>query len=255
MNNIIIPNNIIYIDNKSILIYIVLYILCNIDNINYYININNIIGYLYNTLDTKRSIKDNIKESLNDLCNRCIINKYNTDTYIINSSDLKVNKDYTIISYSTFNQLKTSPELLKHYIWIKKSMDYNIVIQDKRSVVSHMSYEYFVKNEGLAESTIKKYNRQLQDLQLIYINEGVYSLYENRGYADYWATYIKHNASARSVAAKYKNYCQNPSKYSEAKKARLRSAVVKYNEECKLLGEFQPDYLNKLKDLDIFDLF
>ena len=253
--NIIIPNNILYLNNKSILVYIIIQLYSKLDNINYYIDTNNIIGFIYNTLDIKRAEKENIKNALEDLKSQEIISQYNPTVYIYNSKDSKVDKNYILLSYDIFDQLKTAPELLKHYIWIKKSMDYNIVIDNKRSVVSHMPIKYFATEEKLAEATIKKYNKQLQDMNLIYIIDNIYSSYENKDYADYWAIYIKHNQMSKSVASQYKYYCKDPNKYKAAEKEKLYSLIKKYNEDCILLGKYQPDYLKKIKDLDIFELF
>jgi len=254
-NNILISNNILNINNNTLLVYISLQLLCNNTNINYYINIDNIIGLIYNTLDIKRSEKENIKEALIDLYSRGIINQCSANTYIINSSDVKPSKDYTIISFDAFQKLKTAPELLKHYIWIKKSMNYNIVISNKRSVISFMKYDYFIKNENITESTIKRYNKKLQELQLIYINNGIYSLYENKEAADYWNEHVWFMNNSRSIMAKYNAYCKHPNKYSPEEKAEIRESVNKYNEYCIQLGKCQPDYLGKVKDLEIFDLF
>ena len=59
----------------------------------------------------------------------------------------------------------------------------------------------------------------------------------------------------RKAAALYNSYCKNPKKYSSEDKEAIREMIIQYNEDCLRLGEFQPDYLNKIKDIDIFDLF
>lgn len=220
---------------------------------------------------TNKYYLNKTKESIKELVDLEFIESLGSDNYAINQEQLKITPPFISIEEGVFERLANSPKLLVHYLLIKKGRSYQIAVNGKNSVVCCLPIEYFMDQEDVSDRTIIRYNKQLEDMKLIYINRSqynigkerreinVYSLYEDKEYADaYRPNYIKDNSRAndrRRVTALYNSYCKNPQKYSEAEKENIREMVLQYNEECEELGKLQPDYLLKIKDLDIFDLF
>ena len=211
------------------------------------------------------------KNSLQKLAEMEFITAIGGGNYTVDQEQLKITPPFISIGEGVFERLANNPKLLVHYLLIKKGRSYQIEVKGKKSVVCCLPIEYFMDQEDVSDRTIIRYNKQLEEMKLIYINRSqyevgkerreinVYSLYEDREYADaYRPIYKEDNTKAndrRKAAALYNAYCKNPSRYSEAEKNEIREMVEKYNEDCLVLGESQPDYLKKIKDLDIFDLF
>lgn len=226
--------------------------------------------YQYGTYKPTKYALNKIKENLNELVKLEILQAVDS-FYIINREQLDVAPPFVSIEEGVFKRLMNDSKLLVHYLMIKKGRSYQIEVNGKRSVVCCLSLEWFAKHEGVSARTILRYNQQLEEAQLVYINRSkyqdgnecrelnVYSLYEDKAYADaYRPTYEKDVTKSndrRKAAALYNAYCKNPGKYSPEEKDAIRELVIKYNEDCLRLGESQPDYLQKIKDIDIFDLF
>lgn len=227
--------------------------------------------FQYGTCKPTRYYLNKIKQNLDELVKIDLLTPIDIGIYIISADQLKVEPPFVKIESEIFKLLMNDFKLLLHYLIIKKSRSYQICIKGKNSVVCCLPLEYFAKQEKVVTRTIIKYNQQLEDEKLIYINRSqykvgdecreinVYSLYEDKEYADaYRPTYEKDNKKSndrRKAAALYNSYCKNPGKYSPKEKEEIRELIVKYNEECLTLGQSQPDYLQKIKDLDVFDLF
>jgi hypothetical protein len=226
---------------------------------------------MYGECKPNRYFLNKIKESLKKLADIEMITAVGKNDYIMSQDQLSVKPPFMKIEEGVFKKLADNPKLLVHYLMIKKGRSYQIEVNGKNSVVCCFPIEYFMEQEDVSDRTIIRYNKQLEDMKLIYINRSkykvgnecrevnVYSLYEDREYADaYRPNYAKDNSKAndrRKVAALYNSYCKAPGKYSEKEKAEIREMVARYNEECEELGKLQPDYLSRIKDLDIFDLF
>ena len=224
----------------------------------------------YGTYKPTKYALNKIKDNLNELVKLEILQAAE-NFYIINKEQLEVAPPFVTIEPGVFKKLMNDPKLLVHYLMIKKGRSYQIEVNGKHSVVCCLSLEWFAKHEEVSARTILRYNQQLEELQLIYINRSkyqsgnecrelnVYSLYEDKAYADaYRPTYENDEMKAnerRKAAALYNSYCKNPNKYSEEDKEAIRELIIRYNDDCLRLGQLQPDYLNKIKDIDIFDLF
>lgn len=227
--------------------------------------------FQYGTYKPNRHYLNKIKDNLKEMAKSELITQVADNFYIISREQLDVAPPFISIEEGVFKKLMNDPKLLVHYLMIKRGRSYQIEVNGKRSVVCCLSLEWFAKQEGVSTRTILRYNQQLEDAQLIYINRSkyqdgnecrelnVYSLYEDKAYADaYRPTYEKDSVKSndrRKAAALYNSYCKNPGKYSPEEKDAIRELIIKYNEDCLRLGESQPDYLQKIKDIDIFDLF
>jgi hypothetical protein len=227
--------------------------------------------FQYGSCKPNRHYLNKIKDNLKEMVKSELITQVADNFYIINREQLDVTPPFVSIEEGVFTRLMGDPKLLVHYLIIKKSRSYQIEVNGRNSVICCLPLEWFAKHEGVSTRTILRYNQQLEEAQLIYISRSkyqvnnecrelnVYSLYEDRDYANaYRPTYEKDAMKSnerRKAAALYNAYCKNPGKYSPEEKDIIRELIVQYNEDCLRLGQSQPDYLQKIKDIDVFDLF
>lgn len=268
MKEILIPHYLLEGDPEVVVTYLAIKLICgNSPNL---IRPESVAFKLHGDCSNRYFLKKT-KDNLQKLAEIELITSLGSGNYSMNSDQLKVEPPFVKVEEGVFERLADNPKLLVHYLLIKKGRSYQIEVGGKKSVVCCLPIEYFMEQEDVSDKTIFRYNKQLEDMKLIYINRSqynvgkehreinVYSLYEDRQYADaYRPVYGKDNTKAndrRKAAALYNAYCKNPSKYSEEEKSEIREMVERYNEDCLELGKYQPDYLQKVKDLDIFDLF
>lgn len=219
-----------------------------------------------------RREKPHINQAINELVKLGVLSAVPNLYYILHILSLHPKSDFTLCDVEAIKKLLPHPKLLKHYVLISAARSYQIEVDGKRNVVCKLPITYFNEHEGISKRTVIRYNQQLEEMQLISIatskfeydnmkrDMNCYSLYEDRALLNkFVGINNKKDASTsnyrRKVSAMYNAFIKNPGVYSEEQKEELREMVIAYNAECDKLGEFQPDYLLKKKDVEMLDLF
>ena len=184
------------------------------------------------------------KEFINafeDLCDLSYFKKDGKDYFV--DTDLFYKWDgYETCDIAVFNKLKYAPELLRHYLLIKKGL-----INGKCTY----SISYFEKNENASRSTITRRNKELEDMKLIYIMQTPYNFETKTGSKNVYMLYnadketgqINYANENRRVAQRYNSFVKHPEKFTPLTKKVLRQEVEQYNER-------NPD---RIKDMSVFD--
>lgn len=247
-SGIICPNQIISHENDFVLL-----VYCAIQTILRFnqgiklivpINIAYVLGIPINPIQHKK--KKEIIDALDDLCDLGFAQKYNDnkDFYLINT-DIFYNqkKGFEKIDFKIFEKVKHDAGLLKHYILIKKGR-----IDGKCTY----SEEYFIKAESVSYRTIVRRNKELLDLELIYIYRpsvdlknnkyprNIYMLFDHSKVFEKKENYSNLN---RSISQRYNSFVKNPDKFTPLMRKTLRKQVEEYNAR-------NPD---RAKDLTVFD--
>lgn len=79
--------------------------------------------------------------------------------------------------------------LFHYYCRLISSLDYNIEVNGKRSVVGHMSQAFFMDKAELSQQTVSRYHKYLEDMQLIYTNRCVYLTENGKRRKNYYGRY------------------------------------------------------------------
>ena len=162
------------------------------------------------------------------------------DQYLIDTSGIYTTTGYELLSVEIFRKLMDRPDLLKHYLTIKRGL-----IDGK----CKYSTPYFAKVEETSTRTISRRSKELEDMRLIIIyqdtykdgrNNNVYTLYSEEQAEKKKSNYSDLN---RSVSARYNSFVKNPAKFTPLQKKTLRQEVIEYNER-------NPD---RAKDLSVLD--
>lgn len=111
----------------------------------------------------------------------CKITKYKDDGYFI----------FPLEDVNKILQKTGSYMLVNYYLSLLKSRDFKLIINDKQGVVGYMAINFFAKKFNKTRKTIMNYNKQLEDLGIIYIKhsfiDGVpnaYGLAKHKEYID-----------------------------------------------------------------------
>ena len=160
--------------------------------------------------------------------------------YLIDMSNIYTTSGYELCDVEVFRKLMDRPDLLKHYLTIKRGL-----IEGK----CKYSIPYFAKVEETSPQTISRRNKELEDMHLIIIyqdtykdgrSNNIYTLYSKEQAEKKRTNYSDLN---RSVSARYNAFVKNPGKYSPLQKKTLRQEVIEYNERNPA----------RSKDLSVFD--
>lgn len=161
-------------------------------------------------------VKDQIltyrKLSTRDDYEICKITKYRDDGYFI----------FPLEDVDKILQKTGSYMLVNYYLSLLKSRDFKLVVDDKQGVVGYMAIKFFVDKFGKSRKTIMNYNKQLEDLGVIYIRHSIakgvpnaYGLMKHKKYVDsYFLRYTSHDKSKtvnrkRSLKQKYNATMEN----------------------------------------------
>ena len=160
-----------------------------------------------------------------DLCDLSYFKK--DDKYYYVDTDLFYKwEGYETCDEDVFNRLKHNPELLRHYLLIKKGM-----IEGK----CMYSISYFEKIEHASRSTIARRNRELEEMKLIRIVQTPYNFETKTGGKNIYMLYqgedrINYSNENRRVSQRYNAFIKNPDNFSPLEKKILREEVEQYNE-------------------------
>lgn len=153
--------------------------------------------------------------------------KKSDEQYLVDTSSIYTTSGYEFCSVEIFRKLMDRPDLLKHYLTIKRGL-----IDGK----CKYSIPYFAKAEETSTRTINRRNKELEDMHLIIIyqdtykngrNNNVYTLYSEEQAEKKRTNYSDLN---RSVSARYNAFVKNPAKFTPLQKKTLRQEVIEYNE-------------------------
>lgn len=147
------------------------------------------------------------------------------DFYIIEYIDSKRNGSFVMFDLADVDLIlrETGSFILAHYyISLLKSRNYSLIYLGKRGAVGHMPLGFFAKIFNKTTQTIAKYNKQLEDLGIIYIRHSIakgvsnaYGLMEDKERVNaYFSQFSKHDKSKtvnrkRSLKQKYNAIVEN----------------------------------------------
>ncbi|WP_143322621.1 hypothetical protein [Clostridium sp. HBUAS56010] len=180
-------------------------------------------------------------------------------------------------------------QLFRYYVYLMDSVNTKTTVylvdgKSKSSVVGYQTQEQLSSVSGLSTRTIIRYNTMLEELSVIYVcrsddftidKDGllsqfpnVYGRYTNREYIQKYAQDYKQYKKSykqvqkkkgetndnRKLAQKYYWLCRGH-QYSEEEISRIYCYIVQNNKKYESLydEEGNEDYLNKIKDLSVFD--
>lgn len=171
-----------------------------------------------------------------------------------------IDRDYVLIPYEAIIQLmrsayKNKYQLIRYLCWLLDS-------RFNGSVVGNQKMSYFATMLNVSESTIMRYNENLEELKIIHIrretgNDGkanAYGLYEDRHEVDEWAdrqNYGKSNKSnwLRSVSGRYNWLVKNPDQVTEEDIVNFKE----YNDYCRKRKGKEAGWEKRELDIDIFN--
>jgi len=169
--------------------------------------------------------------------------KKRDDQYVIDMGHIYATDGYEFCSADIFRKLMNKPDLLKHYLIIKRGL-----IDGK----CKYSIPYFAKIEETTPLTIIRRNKDLEDMQLIIIYQDSYNKNKNNRNNNVYTLYSEEQAEKkngsngnidRSISQRYNSFVRNPGSLSPLQKKELRKNVEDYNRR-------HPD---KPKDLSVFN--
>lgn len=235
------------------------------------------IAYMMGTTKTKE-----VKNIMDELYESGYLGKKN-NMYTMEYQGYKFDGDrFTLINVSEFEKIMFSNRknrfaLLRHLIYIIRSFDYRdcAMIDDRRSVVGHMTVDFFVQTEDVHANTVLNMNKALEELELIYIHHGCmnmdkymwapncYGRWADRVLIDRYAKstfYTDDNNSKtankrRSLSQRYNHYVKTKGAgYNMEETEKLKREVNKYNNDMANLTKFMGDdeYINRSKDMSVF---
>nr|WP_242976795.1 hypothetical protein [Clostridium sp. 3-3] len=187
------------------------------------------------------------------------------------------------------SQYKSKLQLFRYYIYLMDSINSKITVfleggKSKNNVVGHQTQEYLSSITGLSTRTIIRYNTMLEELCVIYVSRAddftvndkgeisqlpnVYGRYTDKDYIKkYSKDYSQYMSGHRQVqvkkqeandnrklAQKYHWLCKGH-KYPDDEIIKIYNYILQSNKKYEALydKEGYEDYLNKIKDLSVFD--
>lgn len=124
--------------------------------------------HIFKKIDTYkvREVKDALKEFN-------FLNKIGSDCYTCTKDDFKADK-FTSITPEEFRTIinsgkKNAVALLEHFVHLVRSFDFQLDVLGEKSIIGHMPCEYFAKTYRIGINSVVAYNKELQDLGLIYM--------------------------------------------------------------------------------------
>jgi hypothetical protein len=187
------------------------------------------------------------------------------------------------------SQYKNRLQVFRYYIFLVDSINSKISVylengELKNNVIGNQTQEYLSSVSGLSTRTIIRYNSMLEELCVIYVSRAddftvndkgeisqlpnVYGRYTDKDYIKkYSKDYGQYKSGHRQVQAKKQEANDNRKlaqkyhwlckghKYPDDEIIKIYSYIVKSNKKYEALydKEGYEDYLNKIKDLSVFD--
>lgn len=201
--------------------------------------------YIHGANATKDQIAA-IRKELNScaLCEKLATNYFRFKKDAFNLSNDFEKLDVDVFELLMGAKVNNKPALLEHLYQIIKSISGGTEIRGKNKVVGFMPIDYFAKNENVSESTIIRYNKQLEELGILYIVHGgyvsskgkkynnIYGLAKNKAHIDAYANALglTDKTDNRSISVKYNWFIKNPGKYNRAEIRSLHFECEKYNQ-------------------------
>lgn len=189
------------------------------------------------------------KKACDSLKKKKFITKIKDGCYVItkggydNSSFVQIllEEYYAITNSDIANGHKIS--LLYHLCWIINCFNWNIDINGERNIVGNVSLPYFVERENKSVQSIKNYNKELEEMDLISVIRGGYNPTKDGRTPNYYCRseykkevekFVKGSLESnlsdirRSVTAKFNHYVKNPDKYSPEDAWDVLKGCIKY---------------------------
>ena len=195
-------------------------------------------------LPLRKGKKEEFLTAFEDLQSWDYFIKKNNQYYIDTSLFFRYNETFTLIDIDVFWKLVATPNLLFHYILIKKGLI---------DGVCKFSLNYFAKLEGVSLQTITRRTKELVDMELIYTYRTPYDptnkKYGNNVYMlfDPTRNFVKEENYSnlnRKVSQRYNAFVRNPDNFTPLEIKGLRKQVEEYNTR-------NPE---RQKDLSVFNL-
>ena len=163
--------------------------------------------------------------------------------YLIDMGNIYTASGYELCDVEVFRRLMDRPDLLKHYLVIKRGL-----IDGK----CKYSIPYFAKVEETSPQTISRRNKELEDMRLIIIYQDTYSKDKNGRNNNVYILYSEEKAETkkssnsnadRSISQRYNAFVKNPAKFTPLQRKTLREEVEQYNVRN----------TGRIKDMSVFD--
>ena len=230
------------IDNSELCVYLATYLIARKKK-EHFISYSYIEHVLFNRQCTRREreiVSDGFKKLVNKRYIK-VLNTYKDSSFLCNTSKIGVyNKTKHYVSI-TYQELRTIMELddnnkysiLRYFILLTGSFDSSKSCPDKyRFKIGKMSEEYMAETFKISAATLMRYNKLLQQKQLIYIAKrksypaniddqwqtNVYSRYADRAICD---EYAKSTASTVDTPL-YKKQVNESRRYVQMYNAMLK---------------------------------
>lgn len=182
--------------------------------------------------------------------------------------NLIIPKPFVIVNLDEIKKIidnKLHNEFL-HYLLLISTFAKDISVNNKSYFTGYMRSAFFAQLENVDVQTIYRYNKKLEEAQLIHFSHSKFDKENCRMGEVYYCRYADrylletihpdHRSAAtanfrRSVSYRYTKFLKHPEQFTPEKIAQLREDVVRYNDQCAQLA--QAGYTNaQPKDLSVF---
>jgi len=201
--------------------------------------------YIYGNTATKEQI-NSIRRELKS-CSSC--ERLATNCFKFKKDAFEQKDNYELLDCEYFELLmktkvNNKAALLEHLYQVIRSMSKDKEVRGKKKVVGYMPISYFAEKEKISESTVIRYNKQLEEIGILYFVHGgyvpsksakynnLYGLKKNKAHIDAYADTLglADKTDNRSISVKYNWFIKNPGRYNRAEIRSLRSECEKYNQ-------------------------
>lgn len=262
-----IPISNVLLDQDKDVLYTYCFVSCYCNHVNF-----DEVYFSPETLDLYGKLNKHsyFKKNLNILAEMDMIKTFNSKYYIVNKDNFyKTDEPFVFIEDAAFFKIINSSYqnksmLLKLYVEIIKSLNYNWTIDDRNGVVGTMPQNYFAERCGITSVAVNKNISILCDLKLIHIIHRGFDVKKNCNHTNLYCRYVDRNVVAdylnsdvdksyaklnekRKTALKYNRFLKNPKRYS-------KSEIMELIDECKAYNK-QTSRVDKIKNISILEQY
>ena len=289
------------IDSYELMAYCYLRALTAVSDFDEYcLSTDSIFFAMYQKQIVGKKTRANILKAINNLIDLDFVDgeRYSKVLYFIQRQSLivdQMNERYTIVHLDDIQKIMASdspikPQLIKFYIYLMSTINSKITVYDvsgaeKKNIIGMQPQQYLSHITGMSTHTIMRYNRILEEMEVIYVCRSndfivtdsglkqlvnVYGRYADREYLikyskglkeqyqTYKHTQSKDNATntKRRLAQMYLQLCKDKM-YSDDEIREIYEYVISQNKKYRNLDESEQNksYLENIKDETVFRQF
>ena len=304
MLNILIPERVLNhpnVDSYELMAYCYLRALTAVSDFDEYcLSTDSIFFAMYQRQIIGKKTRANILKAINNLIDLGFVDgeRYSKTLYFIQRQSLivdQMNERYTIIHFDDIQRIMASdspikPQLVKFYIYLMSKINSKITVYDvsgeeKKNIIGMQPQQYLSHITGMSTHTIMRYNRILEDMEVIYVCRSndfivtdsglkqfanVYGRYADKEYlikygnslkeqyGSYNHTYKKKTETntKRRLAQMYLQLCKGKM-YSEEEIKEIYDYITAQNQKYRNLAQSEQNnhYLENIKDETVFRQF